>query len=229
MVIPLRTVRVRGGRVLRWLLIDPWPVWLAILVPVVTLAASWFFVPGGAGFRVRLAGLGLTIAGVGLVVRGIVDTQRLFGRPTLRSRVKGWALRLPRILNPPPIDLAASVTASAHVTATLGGVEARGTVGAPSVEQRLSAAEADISRARREIEQLRTQHSTQIVALHSSYHLESTARAEADARLERKLEEFSVGGIDTELMGVVWFVAGEVLTTLTDEVARGLIVVLAAA
>ena len=219
-------MRVRGGRVLRWLLIDPWPVWLGILVPVVTLAASWFFIPGAPGFRVRVAGLGLSIAGVGLVVRGLVDTQRLFGRPTLQSRVKNWVRRLLRILKPPPIDLAASVTGTAHMTATLGGVEARGTVGAPSVEQRLSAVEADISRARREIEQLRTQHSTQIAALHSSHDLESTARAEADARLERKLEQFSVGGIDTELMGVAWFVAGEVLTTLTEEVARGLIVVL---
>lgn len=215
---------------LRWLR-EPWPAWLSVLVPVALLVSTWFWLPGSREFRVRSAGLGLTLVGAFLVARGIVQMQRRFARPDLPARFRlWWRRRPPLFLRPKGISITLS-PASVGFSAT-----AMGTLSiAPrpprerDVSERLSALESLVSIVQGDVESIRAEHAAEISTLRAETEKERKAREAALAKIQKEFEDVSVGGMDVELMGVAWFLAGEILTTLPGEIAGGLSAILGGA
>ena len=57
-------------------------------------------------------------------------------------------------------------------------------------------------------------------ALTARSEVESQERRSGDERILAKLEEFSVGGLHVEAVGVAWIMIGLVLATAPDELSR---------
>ena len=214
-------IRNRLKLLANWLFLDPWPVWLALVPPMLAVLVSWYlpFVPE---LRVRAAGFVVTIAGVGLVVKGIQEKRALFGRPTFMSRFRGWIARLPGILGGPRV-------VNAKASLSLGGLIAVGegyvTATAPAdatLEQRVAVLEENLTRVHDRITRLGERLKSEVSKLTSVVGTERAERERGDKEIRDRIEEFSVGGLDLEAAGVVWVLAGAVCGTFPGELAVGL-------
>lgn len=216
-------VGARLRRLFRLLVTDPRFVWLAIIVPVGLLVAAWFFLPSAPDLRVRVAGFGSTIAGVFLVVRGLVKTQRLFrekGYKGYRERFAAWLRRFPAIFRRSPKEIFGEGIATIGVVGSGTAVVSSPSTGKRTTSERLSALEARATAFDERLISMQKTHASDIKSLRASHQRESETRLAALTAIDDRLEELSVKGIDVELMGVAWFLFGEIFTTLTDLVMR---------
>ena len=209
---------VRSRRIASWLLRDPWPVWLALIPPVVAILAGWYL-PFEPELRVRVAGFAVTLAGVGLVVKGIQEKRALFGRPSFGSRIKSWVSRLPAVFGKPRAVVAkASISAGGAVAMGEAYVTTSASADAP-VEQRLAVLEENLKRANDRISRLGERLNTEVNRLTAAISTETSARQAGDREVRERIEELSVGGLDLEAAGVVWVLAGTTYSTFPAELA----------
>lgn len=216
------TLRDRGHLFIQWAFLDPRAVWGSLGLPVAILFLAWLL-PLTPEFRVRIAGFLVTLAGVVLVVVEILDRQHLFNLTRFPERTLAWLKRFPRIfLRVQPIV--------AHAQVAIGGIGAIGKahvrVGAgpdASLEQRMIVLEQNLERADKRITEVETELSAEIRRLQSEGEAERRAREEHDNALRKQVEQLSVGGLDFELMGVVWVIIGSAFSTFPAEIALSIL------
>jgi hypothetical protein len=212
-------LRDRGYLLVQWAFLDPRAVWGSLGVPAVILATAWLL-PLAPELRVRIAGFVVTLAGVVLVVVEILDRQHLFNLKRIPERVLAWLNRFPRILlrpRPNVFDLQAAMGGLGAV----GKAQVRVSAGpGASLERRVTILEQNLQLAEERITEVETDFTTQIRRLQSEGEAERRTREEHDLALRKQVEQLSVGGLDFELMGVVWVIIGSAFSTFPGEIAR---------
>jgi len=203
---------------LRLLFVDAWPFWAAVAIPIILIWLSTHF-PSKAELNIRIAGYGIALCGIGLVVKGILDTQKLFKRPSMLDRFQRWAKQFPAIFRRHrTIDASitlqglASVSAVGNATITVGSDA--------SLESRIAALETNFRGMQDRIANTESRFSKELNEIQSTADRTRKALEEADRALHERLETYSAGGLDFESIGVAWFIIGEALTTFPDEIAR---------
>jgi len=115
------------------------------------------------------------------------------------------------------------VEASARIGFSSARTEGRGlafpALDAP-VDTWLTALQQHVTEAFSEIGRLRKDLNAELHALTARSEVESQERRSGDERILAKLEEFSVGGLHVEAVGVAWIMIGLVLATAPDELSR---------
>lgn len=115
------------------------------------------------------------------------------------------------------------VEASARIGFSSARTEGRGlafpALDAP-VDTWLTALQQHVTEAFSEIGRLRNDLNAELHALTARSEVESQERRSGDERILAKLEEFSVGGLHVEAVGVAWIMIGLVLATAPDELSR---------
>jgi hypothetical protein len=203
---------------LRWIVIDPWAFWAAILAPFGALLLAWAL-PAQPEFRVRLAGYIVTLFGVILVANGIRQTQQMFGQAKVWDRVVAWGRRLlPIFRRPKPIH--------GTGTSTLGALSVSGTgtvrvvaEDSSSIESRIDAVEENLRRIDARITSSDKERNKQINDMREALSAEKSARADADNTLGKRLETISIGNLDWEIVGGVWVIFGQALGAFPPEIA----------
>lgn len=161
----------------------------------------------------------LQLFGLALVAKGLSDARVLFGRPPLTASIRRWFVRLWSALFRPP----RTATLQADLGATLGlsgDLSLRKIPGSAStLEQRVEALERNLkeleSEMRRDLDGFR-EHVGQI---RTDVHREVRDRTDADRQIARRIEEFAVGGLHLEFVGMVWLLFGTLATSAPDETA----------
>ena len=208
----------RIRELLQWLVIDPLPFWAAVLGPLGALAAVWRM-PGSPEFRVRAAGYVVTLLGVLLVANGILQTQALFGQPKLHMRVTAWLRRLPPIFN-------RRNTVYATASGSLGGFSAsatgyvRASAQNQSLEARVVALEGNLRRIDDRITVTENLVRAEVRSMKETIAAERTTREKADRTLSERLESFSVGSLDYEIVGAIWVIIGQAFGSFPTEIAK---------
>lgn len=169
-------------------------------------------------FSIKLAGFGLNIAGLGQVAFGLYLTRREFGRPSYRQEAAQWSRDALSLFQPRK-----SVVADYVITPRAGGVEIAGAAPTVSVsgsiEGRVAALEAQHSAMDARISAMRGEFQTSVENLRHSLAANDRALSKTVADLAKQLEDFSVGGLDLEAMGLIWLLCGAVLSTFAEEIA----------
>jgi len=208
----VRWIRAHGP----WLM-QAQRVWVPIVAALgIVLVTSLF--PTSAENRVRYCGLVLQVLGIGTVVFGITSKRRLFGRPSLLEHVRNWLSKRPRwgvarqfVLVAEPASL--SLSGSARLSVWRGvGPEA-------SLEDRMAAAEANLTTLRTELGDLADQVRAEAGQRVEAVNAERQAREAAVRDLRVHLEGLGAEGLHMEMTGVFWLVMGVVLATMPGEIA----------
>jgi hypothetical protein len=200
----------------RWLL-EPAPIWIAVLVIVVVVLVCTCLASTPA-VGLRYAGLALELAGVATVAIGLRDKWYTFEKPSLKNLVVAWLKRVPRF----------SPKTTVHVGSgniTLGGLSAQaygwhGTGPDSPLEQRVDALERNVEAIQGLIVQVRQEIRQEADKLNTKISQEERARLDADRALHVRLEKFGAGGLHLEAIGLFWLVTGLVLGSLPVELAR---------
>jgi hypothetical protein len=204
---------VRAGPIVRHLTIKAWPFWLTL--GGLGTAALLALVGATQANRALLAGAWLQILGLGTVAWGLRDVRRMFRRPTLTTRVREWFRQLHRLLGKPePIVIRPE---PGHLTISVGTPSVSVGLGPnPSLKQRLDflMGEVDALRARqaRELAEVTDRFSR----LDAGMATEGADRIGEYSALKQTVEEFAVGGLHLEIVGLVWLGFGVVLGTLPE-------------
>jgi hypothetical protein len=183
----------------------------------------------------RYVGLVLQVVGFGTVALGLADIRERFtDRPSLATRVgrrlaRGWAgaeMRVRRLLRRPVPSTALSVHAADSATAA-DSVTVEVGYGQLNQERPVAELIAELDARTRDIRQrvnrLQRDLRTEAGARESAVTSERRARDAADAGLDRELADLAAGGLRLEWWGVWMFLAGTVLSTVPDELARLLV------
>jgi hypothetical protein len=201
---------------LHWLL-EPAPVWIACVVVLVVLLMCTYLAPSRE-VGIRYAGLTLELAGIATVAVGLRDKWHTFDRPSAKDLVIAWWKRMPGFSPRTYVHVG-----SANIT--LGGLSAQaygwhGAAPNSPVEQRIDALERNVEALQRLVVEARTEIRQQADQLNSKISAEERARRDADQALHARLEEFGVGGMHVEAIGLFWLVSGLILGSLPAELAR---------
>lgn len=196
-------------------LAEPRLFWLMLSVLAAGLGAI-----AGLGWSeqaFRITGMTLEIFGLGTVALGISKTRKQFGRPSTISLSRQWISRFPTWPRNQVIALAgiasAGAVGSAHVL--VADVSANHTIEGrvDALEKKLEALDRRLTRARSEVD-------AQIRENTQSINEERGARTTGDDLLRKVIEEAEVGGLNLSAIGLVWLLAGLVLSTIPAELVR---------
>lgn len=197
-------------------LAEAWPFWIGA-IGVVTACLLGGLGATTADDQVRYAGMVLQVLGVGTVAVGLSSARRLFGRPSIWQRITAWVRRVPEVIRPK------AQVVKGRLSAELPRLEGEGS--GFVISQADGPVEARVEELERAVEAIRHRMSSQKQALSQKVaHVragldeESVGRMESDHEILRKLEEFSVGGVHLEIVGLLWIVLGVVLATIPREV-----------
>ncbi|TAK67461.1 MAG: hypothetical protein EPO19_11050 [Betaproteobacteria bacterium] len=190
------------------------------LAVVVGSGILFSLIPTSSENRIRYCGLSLELLGIGAVVFGLEAKRRLFGLKGLWSRLTEAISRFPSW--PGKSKMVAlsgnSITAGAG-TLTAAGLreEARPDL---SVEERLSAVEADVLALQKQQSEFTVQIRRQSEATNAAIEAERNAREKDAKNLRSELKELGTGDLHIEAAGVLWLMLGAALATLPSEIAR---------
>ena len=204
-------------RLARWFA-EPRGFWLFAFVGAAAVGLA-LVIPLPLADDLRFAGLALQLLGVSTVLRGLRDRGRLFDKPSVISSVRDWFSRLPPY-KPHSVTLAASGLASATATASMDAVVWRGYREEESLENRFLALAENLDTVHKELDQVSARFANQVGNVQELVQREQSARMEEITRVQRKLAELGAGGLNIELVGVAWLVAGIVLATVPAEIAQ---------
>lgn len=213
------TIASRLRWFLHWLLRDPALIWLAVLVPVLAIAAG-ADLTGPPERRVRVAGFLMTVFGVGLVGLGVLDTRRLFGQTPYRQRFIAWIEELPRIFGPGRVITAtggSSLGLSSHATATV-----RSTARNASISARLAALERNVKEIDTQVSALEHQLREESQKWRQELEGLSSHSRQETSKLAARLEAYSTGSVDLELMGAAWVLIGQAYGSFPQEIANNI-------
>lgn len=208
------SIRNSVKRLFRWL-VEPWPIYLTVGVLIATWYSPRFFVTCKAD-QIRISGYFLQLFGIITVAIGLKNTRKLFNQPNIIERFVTWAKRFPNIFAKPQ-----TVNVSGAITG-FGALDATGNVVSSmdkSLEDRIKILEANYKQLQTDFEQAQKDFTNKVVNLKDAITAESDIRKKTDTIIQKKLEEFSVGGLHIESMGLVWLILGVTFATLPTEIA----------
>jgi hypothetical protein len=208
----------RPRQFLRWLLVEPRRVYLTLGLPLALLAVC-AILPLTAELTVRIAGFRTTLAGVWLVVDDIRQRTKEGNRATIRTRLRDWVRRFPSFFREPQ-----AITGAGHLVLDSVRLSATATVwlNAPadaSPEQRIHALEENIKGLRAQVEEAARRQGDTATSLGDRIDQLTCRYDQGIAQLATKVDDISTGGVDFEMMGVVWVIAGTALCTFPGEIA----------
>lgn len=210
---------MRGhGKIIDWVC-ETRPAVICVIGIVGCAAVSWLFLPatGAANAKLRICGLFLQLLGLLLIARGIRETRKIFGRPGLLERARGWWRRRPLFNRPRVVNISGVGgigSAQAFGTASVG----RAPNPNATVDERLALLETDVAQIRQQLGETRHELKSEIGAVRTETAANIKALTTADEQTKRLLESVSIGGIDLEIIGLVWLIVGVIAATAPDEI-----------
>jgi hypothetical protein len=189
--------------------------WMPVLV-VAGILGLGSLLPVSLEGWLRYCGLALELLGIAAVVLGITSKRRLFGRPSLLQHVRNWLIMRPRwgikqqtiiVTGTGSLELAGSAKVSMW----------RGAGTSASLEDRMAAAEANLTTLKTELEEVAEQVRREAKARADAVDAEHRAREAAVGDLRAQLEGLGAEGLHVEMAGVFWLVLGAVLATIPEE------------
>ncbi len=196
---------------LLWLL-KAWLAWLAIAVLGLSLVVPLLWI--GTADSLRYSGLFMQLLGLGTVAIGIRDTRRMFGKPSMLELFRRWHRNIP-IFGPKVIQMSGS--APLNITESAKAHVWRGSGKNPTLESRLEAAEANLGELYGRLNRFESESNHEIRKIVSKLRAESAERKEQDRQLHHKIEVASADGLHLAAVGVVWLMAGVILSTIPQE------------
>lgn len=207
-----------GTNVIRWLVRLFW--WIArarlalFCAAVIALGLAAPLLYSQSEPSIRISGLLLQLLGIGAAATGIRDTRRMFGKPSFLQSVRNWLQSIPGI-TPRVISASGSATASASATAK---VEVwRGAGNDPTIDSRLSAAEANLLELRDRINSIESAFDAHVRTAREGLRQEKAERQEGNRQLHLKIEAASADGLHLAAVGVAWLAFGVSMSTLSNE------------
>lgn len=202
-------------RVAEWIW-DARPFWIAIFAPAGAFWVSLAVFPAWEP-RLRITGLVLQLFGLTTVIKGLLDTQRLFRRPSLLEDAAAWFHRFPRYRVNVVVGLG-----SGSVTVRSTG-SARLMISLPptaSLADRIVALEETQRQQSDLIADVRDRIDKEVRVRASELESERRDREGEDNKIQGRLEEASAGGLHVERVGVFWLFLGLVFGTASTEIAK---------
>jgi hypothetical protein len=221
----VRSLAAARLRVLWALIRSAWPTWVGVGGFFLAIGLGWWLAwllpslsPTAA--RIRNAGMVLQLLGVSMVAAGLSKVRREFGRPSLLDRVGTWCKGFAPLFRWPRTVSVSVPVLTAGSTALTGKARVRGHAGpnAP-IQHRLSTLEANVDLLQQEINDEVRELREALVILKEHADRENSERRSAHEELRGKVEEFAVGGLSLETLGVVWLWLGVIGTSIPDELA----------
>lgn len=203
-------------RILRWLG-EPKPLWIGLLGLLAAPFIGGMFADWKPDDSVRYTGLALQVAGLLLVAVEIVKRRKEFPNGGLWMAFKDWLKRGRAVFRGDAVVVAvaaqaiASATAQAHATVGLGPQA--------TVWQHIEKLQREIDQASRQLFELEGRVDSDLSALKRSVTQEREERLQGERRLEGRIADLSVDWLYFEWVGFVWFLCGEVLSSLGPELA----------
>lgn len=166
----------------------------------------------------KVAGFLIGLAGLSLVAYGLSKTRRLFGKPSVWSRLADWGRAAVAMFVRPP-------SRPINIEAKLGGVTVRGLAGTilggpeKTLEQRVKELEEHAVAIKKQLEEIRTEAQQALEAAREEFRTDQGHIRQSVSDLDQRFEKFSVGGLDLEGMGLFWLIFGSALSTFHDRLA----------
>lgn len=165
-----------------------------------------------------VAGFLIGLSGLLLVALGLSRTRRLFGRPSHLSRFRAWGRDAVGLVVEGRRVIAVAAATGAFSVA--GSASAEFTIQRRTLEGRIEELERRATAVERKIEEVRAEATRRLEETRAAMLNEDTEIRTSVAALSKRLEEFSVGGLDLEFMGLVWLMAGSGLSTFYERIAE---------
>lgn len=196
-----------------------WPVWFCA-IGLLTSCVLSYLLSGDLATQFRYAGVFLEVFGFALVAFGIGKTRKQFGHPGLWRDIISWFKSVAlAVHSPEPIDLK---IASANMQHTVPSIQWRseGIVGPPGLEHRVKVVEQELEHLTAETRESVRRLESDLANVVESLFLERDLRQSEHDRVASRLEQFAVGGLRYEIVGLVWLFLGTIASNLPEECAR---------
>ncbi len=167
---------------------------------------------------VRLTGFAYEIVGLFAVILEIHKARRKHNLIPLPRRVIAYLRRCPLLPQPKKIVAANAIICLASATVSAQGSYAQ--LKNETLDQRVERLDQQVKALADQIagvaRRVETEQKERSVAVKN----ERAVREAADTKIEEKIRDIEVGGLELSLFGACFLLVGVVLTTATDEVCR---------
>lgn len=198
-------------RVLARVVADAWPVWLAIAGILAALGLGSVVSVDLKG-TIQGAGTLLEAFGLGTVAVGLRETRRNFGRPSMGAHARKLIDRI-RSAFAVPRTVSLQGTAAGHALASGELRLVKSAAPGAELERRVAALEENLARFRDEYDAKVVRILSEIAVVNANVEREAQARAAAQRKLAKSIEDFAVGGLSLEFVGLAWLFVGLVLAS----------------
>lgn len=217
----LKRIRLPSFRSL-WnvLVYQPRFVWGAALLPAVVIWVS-VHIAGGPHLEMALkaAGFLLGFFGLVLVAIGLSKTRRLFHKDSVGARIRQWWRNvIGLIVKPQPIFMSGNQTLGGFTMT--GCLTSAASAEAKTLQERVAALEQRASETEGQIDDAREEARLAVDEVRREFRSEVRGIRTSVKATREQLEEFSVGGLDLEGMGLFWLFTGSMFSTFHEELAK---------
>jgi len=204
-------------RLLMTALANAWPLWLA-LAGVVVAGGIGILLSTDPWSRVRYAGTFLQVFGLGTVAFGLSQVRRSFGRPSLLSKALEWFRQIQAAFKPPKHVTVEAKAAGLSIAAGRPRVFVTAGPTTP-LDERVALLEQNLRRLQDEFDAHEERITKELRTVNEALTREHQARETEARRISTQLENFAVGGLHLEFIGVFWLVLGVLGTSIPTEIA----------
>lgn len=197
-----------------------WPVWLVMFGFILSWALAYFsafLITPNLSTQVRYAGVFLETLGFILVAIGIRGTRKLFDRPSFAANLAQWFKAVISAFKPQHKSV---ITGTARFNLRAPSVEITGTVRSTTLEGRVEVLERAVESLGKTIREEAQRQKTEVSKLETAIKEEKDQRVSAIAVESRKTEQLAVGGLQYEIVGLVWVLVGTLGSNMPDEIAK---------
>lgn len=192
-----------------------WPLWVGIFA----LVAFWkFLVNSDCGENyIRWLGMTLQLFGVVTVAMRLRGSGRLFRKPTVHERIALYFKEFPRRRVTNHI-----ISAQVNAIAPSSTVRAKATVSPgpdTPLERRVEMLEEKTKHLFLEVDEIKNNLRAKLEELTLKITEEGTERKAGHRAFEEQLERAFIGDIHVDWWGVIFFIAGIILASLSPELA----------
>jgi hypothetical protein len=198
-----------------WWLKQAWLVWLTLLVLSVALLIACLY---GSEPAYRYTGMVLQIFGLAAAYYGIEATRKFFHRPSLIQLLKQWLFCFPPFYLPPIFATLRGqgelsdvlLRARAEIWASQPGPAAGADTRLDVLEKNSVIVQQWLTRLQREIDEVAAQQTALV-------NQETQALTGEVTKLEKRLEASAADGLHVAIMGIIWLLAGVVLSSAAPD------------
>lgn len=202
---------------IRWLLIEPRFLWLALFGVAAGVATpNWL---GASEKAFRLSGMVLQLSGIITVVWGIISTRQFFGLPPVRDGLVSWWNRAPHKCR--------NIGAAAALVAPPMFGEAHGFTSAPidhtaPVDDRFRAVERNIAMLHERIGAVHADARKKHGDLEAKLSENAARIEEIRTGFDEDLRGFGTSGLHISAIGAAWLFLGTIMGSASQELAAWL-------